>query len=187
MKSNQPTGLAVAGHMPVVLALTAILPAPYVVPVLPVHPAAPGAVKVTGAIPGLVTSAVVVAKGELGSHGTLIAVTGPGRVHQVAVAGPTLMFAVTGVVPVVSIRVFHSFVLRRRSCNVQDRGLSLLSSLIEEVKDEAIGTGPGDKGRCFFQAPADRMAGGQVRSIPAFQLRVSLNGRFWEEMERVLF
>jgi hypothetical protein len=36
------------------------------------------------------------------------------------------------------------------------------------------------------QAPEDRMAGGQARSIPAFKLRVSTNGKFWEEMERVL-
>lgn len=37
------------------------------------------------------------------------------------------------------------------------------------------------------QAPEDRMAGELARSIPAFKLRVSLNGRFWEEMERILF
>jgi hypothetical protein len=30
------------------------------------------------------------------------------------------------------------------------------------------------------------MAGELARSIPAFKLRVSLNGKFWEEMERVL-
>jgi hypothetical protein len=30
------------------------------------------------------------------------------------------------------------------------------------------------------------MAGGLARSIPAFKLRVSLDGKFWEEMERVL-
>jgi hypothetical protein len=37
------------------------------------------------------------------------------------------------------------------------------------------------------QAPEDRIACELARSIPAFQLRVNMNGRFWEEMERILF
>jgi hypothetical protein len=62
-------------------------------------------------------------------------------------------------------------------------GSNLLVALTGEQLDGASEGGMiRDRELVFW----DGIAGEFARSIPAFRLRVSMNGRFWEELDRVL-